>query len=393
MPNPRPSDAAPIPSAPAVLDSNRTEERLRLLIDSAVDYAIFTMTFDGTIDSWNVGAGRMFGYDTEEVIGKNFALLFTPEDRAAGVPEREAGQAATVGRAEDERWHVRKDGSRLYCSGVTTRLGGDAPVGLAKIARDLTTQRQAEQAVEAAHAALDERVRQRTSELAAEVAMHTAARHDVTRLLRKLVSSQEEQRARIARDLHDHLGQQLTALRLTLERHRERCTEGDTGDIARALEQTQSINGELDFLAWELRPAMLDDLGLAAALPRYVAEWAEHHGVAVECRTVGYGRGHLTPEAEVTFYRIAQEALNNTLKHAFASQVNVILESRDGVVMLAVEDDGGGFDVEAVQAGESGLGLANMRERAALIGGTLAVESGPNQGTTIFLRCPIDPAS
>jgi two-component system, chemotaxis family, CheB/CheR fusion protein len=377
----------------AALHMRGSEERLQLLIDSAVDYAIFTMTFDGMVDSWNAGAERIFGYRAHEIIGKNFEILFTPEDRAAGMPAAEARQAAVNGRADDERWHVRKDGSRLFCSGVTTRLGGDIPIGLAKIARDLTAQREAASAIDTANAALEERVQQRTSELAAEVTLHAAAEQHVTRLLRKLVSSQEEQRARIARDLHDHLGQQLTALRLTLERHRESCAAPADGGIERALEQTKSIDGELDFLAWELRPAVLDDLGLAVALPTYAAEWAEHHGVAVECRTSGYARGHLSPEAEITFYRITQEALNNILKHAHATRVNVILEARESAVRLAIEDNGAGFDVDEAKSSELGLGLANMRERAALIGATLEIESGPQQGTTIFVSCPIHMAS
>jgi two-component system CheB/CheR fusion protein len=366
-----------------------SEERLRLLIDGAVDYAIFTMTLDGIVDSWNVGAERMFGYTSAEIIGSSCEILFTPEDRAAGMPALEIGRAVLEGRADDERWHLRKDGSRLYCSGVTSRMGGDPPKGLAKIARDLTTRQQAERAVEEAHATLDDRVEQRTSALAAEVLQHVAAEQHVTRLLRKLVTSQEDQCARIARDLHDHLGQQLTALRLTLERHRGRCSStSNDDDIGRAIAQTRSIDSEVDFLAWELRPAVLDDLGLAAALPRYVQEWSQHYGIAAECQVTTTARDGLPREAEVTFYRIAQEALNNVLKHAHASQVDVLLERRDNLVTLTIEDNGVGFDLEGSDTADRGLGLAGMRERAALVGATLDIESVPTQGTTIFIRCP-----
>jgi two-component system, chemotaxis family, CheB/CheR fusion protein len=364
------------------------EERLRLLIDSAIDYAIFTMTDDGLIDSWNTGAERMFGYPASNIIGRSGATLFTPEDRADGVPDRELEQARRAGRADAERFHLHRDGTRFYCSGVTTKLG-DA-LGFAKIARDLTAQRDADVALKHAHATLEERVRDRTRELEAEVARRASAQDHVMSLLRKLVTSQEDQRARIARDLHDQLGQQLTALRLTLERHRERCTlhaEGADEDLDRALALGRGIDDEMDFLAWELRPAALDDLGLVAALPRFLETWSKHYGLAADFQSTGFTSGRLSLEAEVTFYRITQEALNNVIKHAHASRVNVILENRDGSVILVVEDDGVGFDLGDRTTAEKGLGLMGMHERASLIGATLEIESAPGNGTTIFVRC------
>src|SRR6185503_1606404 len=126
-----------------------------------------------------------------------------------------------------------------------------------------------------------------TSELAHE-------QEQVRGLLRALVTAQEDQRRRIARDLHDQLGQQLTALRLTLER---------------GLAIVSAVTEEVDFLAWELRPAVLDDLGLAAALPRFIREWSKHYAVDAEFRLSGFAAGHLSKEAEVSYYRIAQEAL------------------------------------------------------------------------------------
>jgi two-component system CheB/CheR fusion protein len=126
----------------AELRVRASEERLRILIDSALDYAIFTMTDDGHIDSWGTGAERMFGYPSSDIVGRHVSALFTPEDQAAGVAEHELASARASGRAEDERWHVRQDGVRLYCSGVTMRLR-DAPApGFAKITRDLTHQQE-----------------------------------------------------------------------------------------------------------------------------------------------------------------------------------------------------------------------------------------------------------
>ena len=363
------------------------EERLRLLIESAVDYAIFSLDATGRIDYWNAGAQRMFHYAAEEILGQPFDLLFTPEDRAAGAPEQELRKAESVGRAEDERWHLRKNGERIYCSGVTTKLGGTRGLGFCKIARDLTAQRRSEEALRAAHADLEHRVDERTSQLQERVRRHAESEEAVTALLRKVVTAQEDERGRIARDLHDQLGQQLTALRLILERAAEH-GEPATADLGRALEITAALDREIDFLAWELRPAVLDDLGLGAALPRVVEAWGEHYGIETACRSGNYLAGQLSREGEVTFYRILQEALNNVVKHAGASRVDVLLEVSGGTVTLVVEDNGLGFDPTDPASTTERMGLVGMRERAALIGASLQIESKPGAGTAVYLRSP-----
>jgi two-component system CheB/CheR fusion protein len=368
----------------AEMQVRASEERLRLLIDSVVDYAIFTVTEDGRIDSWNAGAQRMYGYAAEEIVGRDVSLLFTPEDRAAGLPAQDLGTVRENGRSTDERWHLRKDGSRFFCTGATARLAGGT--GFAKIARDLTERRHSELALEQARDTLENRVEQRTTELQAEVARGLAASAQVSSLLRRVVTAQEDERARIARDLHDQLGQQLTALRMALERCRTNNTAVEPDDLDRALQLIHSIDREVDFLAWELRPAMLDDLGLAVALPRYVEEWSEHYKVNAEFHATSSIAGRLSPTAEITFYRVAQEALNNVAKHAHATRVDVMLETRGDAVVLVVEDDGVGFDTENRELAEHGIGLAGMNERAALIGATLQVESTPGQGTSVYLR-------
>jgi PAS domain S-box-containing protein len=369
----------------------QSEERLRMLLDSALDYAIFTVTEDGSIDSWNPGAERMFGYAADEIIGVDFGELFTQEDRADGIPMKELAEARRSGRASDERYHLRKSGARFYCSGVTRRLGAGG-IGFAKIARDLTGQQVAADALKGAHDELEQRVRLRTSELQAAVVEQAEAKHSVTTLLHRLVSAQEDERRRIARDLHDHFGQQLTTLRLALERSQQNRGKTDAGheEVARALVLTQQIGRDLDFLAWELRPAALDELGLAAALPRFVTEWSAHVGIPAEFRFGGFENGQIPRDAEVAFYRVAQEALNNISKHAHASRADVVLAVNDGEVVLVIEDDGVGFESAGDGFRANGLGLAGMRERAALVGATLQVESTPGKGTSIYLRRPVE---
>lgn len=258
------------------------------------------------------------------------------------------------------------------------------------IAGDLTSQRQAASNLQHAHDHLEERVKARTGELQAEVVRRAGAQQHITRLLHRIVTAQEDERSRIARDLHDQLGQQLTALRLAIERHCESQHGGQSDEeLERALTLARQIDSQVDFLAWELRPAVLDDLGVAAALPRYLSEWSAHHGIATDFQKIGSLPAGLGPQAETTLYRVTQEALTNVLKHAHASRVDVVLEGLRDAVTLVIEDDGVGFDPAAVEKGCVGIGLVGMRERAALINATLQVESTPGKGTTIFLRCPL----
>jgi two-component system CheB/CheR fusion protein len=364
----------------------QSEERLRLLIDGAIEYAIFTMTTDGVIDSWNSGAERMFGYRADEIIGKHFDVLFTAEDRAAGQAAQELATARETGRAADERFHVRRDGSRFYCSAATIRLGETQ--SFAKIARDLSVQQQARDALRVVEAEFDSRMRERTDQLEAQVSVREAAHHHVSSMLRRIVTAQEDERARIARDLHDQLGQQLTALRLHLQRIKEQ-SRGDGAEVEQALRLTQQVDRDLDFLSWELRPAVLDDLGLTAALPLFVAEWSDYYRIGAEYQTGRYTSGMLGRDSEVVFYRVAQEALNNVVKHAHATRVDVLLEARDGSVVMVIEDNGVGFDPLDSANKDKGIGLVGMQERARLIGATLDVESREGDGTSVFLRAPL----
>jgi PAS domain S-box-containing protein len=340
------------------------------------------MSDDGVIDSWNAGAQRLWGYPCDDIVGKRFDTLFTPGDQEAGIPARELATARREGRALDERLHQRADGTTFFASGVTTRLGDDARFGFAKIARDLTGVRRSAEELREAQWTLEQRVADRTIELEQQQA-------HIRGLLRQLVTTQEEQRARIARNLHDSLGQQLTALRLTIERAQQARVSGDELHevLARSLAIIASVSRELDFLAWEMRPAVLDDLGLAAALQRFLQEWSQHYGIEPQFRLSGFRAGDLSKEAETTYYRIAQEALNNVLKHAHAKRVDVLLETSRGLVSLIVSDDGIGFDPGNAPVAIDGLGMFSMRERAAVIGATLEVESSPGQGTTVYVRC------
>lgn len=375
----------------------RSEERLRLLMESIKDYAIFSMDADGSIDSWTVGAEQAFGYTSQEIIGLHVDIIFTPEDRVAAEPQQELLTARTTGRAADERWYLRKDGSRFYASGIVTPLRDDPTLGYVKVVRDLSDQKQREHELEQAQELLETRVEERTSELAGvnatlqrEVSVRIRSEAIQVELMRRLVRAQEDERHRIARDLHDQMGQQLTALRLRLETLKDSygSNEQTTRQVEEVQEIARQIESDIDFLAWELRPAALDDLGLKDTLDAYVKTWSAHFDIAAQFHSAALDHNRFAPEIETNLYRIAQEALNNVSKHAKASRADVILERRDGYAVLIIEDDGVGFDPKAEPMPGSRLGLIGMIERAALLGGKLEIESVPGQGTTLFARVP-----
>jgi signal transduction histidine kinase len=214
-----------------------------------------------------------------------------------------------------------------------------------------------------------------------------AVRSDSGNLMRKIVTAQEDERARIARNLHDEFGQLITALRLSLERVQERLVKrgGRDDDLDRALSLTQVMDAEIGFLSTELRPPALD-LGLSAALPQYVREWSRHYGVEIAYKGDSLPPGLLGRDAEVAFYRIAQEALTNIAKHAHASRADLLIESRDQSVCLVIEDNGVGFDPRDAETSQRGVGLLGIRERAGLIGAEFQIESRPGDGTSIFVR-------
>lgn len=213
-------------------------------------------------------------------------------------------------------------------------------------------------------------------------------------LLRRVVVAQEEERSRVARDLHDNMGQHLAGLMLQLNSLKNFCSsESSAADrLQQSLDVANQIAQEAHRLAWELRPAVLEDWGLHTALTTHLDEWSKSSGIKADFYSPALAERRFPPEVETTVYRIVQEALTNVMKHARARQVSLILEHRQSTLLAVVEDDGQGFDtrrsLEASHA-ERRLGLIGMRERAASVGGTVTIESTPGSGTTVFVRIPL----
>ena len=265
--------------------------------------------------------------------------------------------------------------------------------------------RYAEVALQSERSQLEARVRERTAELTetnralqAEIAQRQRAQEDRRLVLRRLSEAQETERGRISRELHDRLGQDMTALKLGLQLLRKQ------GPFALPVQETigrlekliEGLMRDMHRLAWELRPSALDDLGLELALHRYLTEWSQNCGVPVDFHSHGLEGERLPPEFETTLYRIAQEALTNISRHAQARRVSVLLESGPPGVSLIIEDDGQGFQVDSTRPALPGcekLGILGMQERLNLVGGALEIESGPGAGTTVFARLPLPTAA
>jgi signal transduction histidine kinase len=213
-------------------------------------------------------------------------------------------------------------------------------------------------------------------------------------LLEKLISAQEEERRRIARELHDEASQSLAALVINLEAIADTLPVRyhDTRQKLDFLkEQATQTAGGIRNLALELRPSALDDLGLSMAIDWYVKDYLTKRGLDVKIEVIG-PKTKLPSYTETMLFRIIQEALTNIVKHAEASLVKVQLQLSDSVAMVQVEDNGKGFDVEATLSGEGirrNLGLHGMAERATLLGGTFTIRSQPGQGTRLRVEMPL----
>ncbi len=366
------------------------EERFRLLVEGAPDYAMFLLDPDNTITYWSSGAEKVFGWSAAEAIGQTGELIFTPEDRARHQVEKEISTAREKGFAPDRRWHLRKDGSRLWVDGVMRRVDGkDGRVrGFAKIARDATEQRQIDQALSEARDELEQRVLDRTRDLRATNTELERAMSQRQELEKELLEISEREKRRVGEDLHDMICQELTATALFLKSTAKRLGN-ESPPAAETLEEAaQIVNRNVGLardLARGLQPADLKGSGLKQAL-RSLAEQACENS-DLKCHFKATRGARVTDDTiALHLYRVAQEALKNSIKHSGASNVLIILDRSDTHVCVIVQDDGKGF---SPKRRTKGLGLHIMRYRANALGGELRIEKRRTGGTEIICTIPM----
>lgn len=377
-----------------------SEENYRVIVNQAVA-GIFKLDLNGNITFSNQRFCEMLDYTCEELLEMSAGQIVYTEDmpRNNWLFKRLKNQGLSY---EIEKRLVRKDGSLVWVnnqvSPVFDRAGSAESVIVVSV--DITERRRAEETLQQVNDELEHRVINRTrqlsdlnEELKKEIGERERVEADRERLLRRVVSAQEDERQRIAREMHDQLGQNLSALALKLSVLKNDYDQQPVlrEHFASLKKIVKQLDADVGYLIHVLRPTALDDFGLVVALSNYVRNWSKQCGIRAELHKSGMEKDRLTSEIETVLYRITQEALTNVAKHANAENVDILLERRSDQVSLIIEDDGGGFDVEqAYDASEKRLGLINMRDRAALVGGTLAVESNPGAGATVVVRIPAE---
>ncbi len=341
----------------------QAEEKYRSIFENAIE-GIFQSSPDGRFISANPAMARMFGYDSaEDLINdrKDIEFQHYVEPELRRIFENLISEKGMVQGFELQAY--RKDGSTIWTSENVRAVRDEngALLYYEGIVEDITQRKQVE----------EERIE----------------------LLRRLMNAQEDVQRRISRELHDQMGQSLAALLLGLKTLMPAVREESaTETIQRLQEITNGMADEMHNLIRELRPTALDDLGLQTALANYFEEWTQRSSVAIDFHSNGLLEQRLGTLLESNIYRIVQEALNNVIKHASAKNVSIILEKRGNRVLLIIEDDGAGFDAEALlktPTRNRRFGLLGMQERAALVGGSLSIESTPGIGTTVLVHIDI----
>ncbi|HYU61663.1 MAG TPA: PAS domain S-box protein [Solirubrobacterales bacterium] len=345
-------------------------EMLRLLVESAQDYAIFVIDLEGRVLTWNEGAERIFGYRADEIMGRRIDLFFIEADRVAGRRRRLLDLALQQGRVDVEGVRVRRDGTAFQASVVTTALRDESgsPRGFSKVIRDVTERRQAEEA-------LERRARE-VQELADQRA----------RLVLELMSAEERERRRISQALHDDALQNLLAAKQDLIDAR-RNGERDVEAIGRAEESIGRTIEQLRDTALELHPLLLENEGLAVALDAVAKGAAALGGFRCSVRVETDASG----VNDQVVLAIVRELLVNAAKHSDADRVSVVVERDDGQLVLDVVDDGKGMPATRYEAAlsEGHLGLASIAQRLDALGGALEVSSAPGGGTAVSAALPV----
>jgi PAS domain S-box-containing protein len=373
----------------------------------ALPAAVYTTDREGRITLFNDQAAQLWGRRPE--IGKDLWCgswrIFRPD--GTPLPHEQCPMAAALHEGRSVRGQEivveRPDGARVYVLPHPEPLRDAAGevVGAVNMLVDITDRKHAEERLRGAHDELERRVEERTAQLARvnetlkiEIEQHKQTEAARMEFMQQLINAKEAERHRIARELHDQMGQHLTALILGLKVLKDGTPE--SSPARERLQQLQEladlIGKEVHHVALELRPTALDDFGLHTTLVNYVEEWSERSGVGVDFHSTGLDGKRLPSPIETALYRVVQEGLTNVLKHAQARRVSLIIQCSPDQVLAILEDDGRGFDADAAisSRGPRGrLGLLGMRERVALVGGTLTIESTPGRGTTIFARIPL----
>jgi PAS domain S-box-containing protein len=365
----------------------QSEERFRLFSENVIDYALIPLDSDGNVSGWNTGAQRIFGYSEDEIVGRSAGQFFTRQDILGGEPEWDLSEAVARGRSEMERWMVRKDGTRFWARWVTTPMRDEhgTLLGYARVLRDETERKEAEEEWARFEAREREALRNKVRSTGEAL---DRSKEELRALAASLIKAQEEERRRIARELHDDLNQQLAVLGLGLARLGRESADPETfrSELKRLEQLAACISDDLRRLSHQLHPSIIYHLGLPAALRNLIEEFQRGRSAPVTFEA-GQFQHELPADVAAAIYRITQEALHNIAKHAPEAPVAVTLVPEGPELRLTIEDKGPGFHPEEAR-GRGGLGIISMKERTQILGGTFTIYSERGTGTRIDVRVP-----
>ncbi len=370
-----------------ITERRRSEEQITYmarLMEDATD-AIFSTDASFVIRSWNKAAELLFGYALAEVRGKSArAILRTQmnEDIISEIREKMLGNGYWKG----EVCYLTKSGMvltiMLSASAVKDKEG--RPDGFVMVCRDFTERKKLELQLEQFNKELEEQVRRKTDEI-------NQSYQDIRQLASHLQDVREEERAGIAREIHDELGQQLTGLKMDVSWMSKRKTVQEDGELRQKAAATIGLLDQTIMtvrrIATDLRPSILDDLGLVAAIEWQCQEFGRRSGIRTEF-TSAVTDFPFSSAIAIGLFRICQESLTNVARHAAAGRISIELQRENNAYMLTIEDDGKGFEV-GTTASQKTLGLLGMKERALMMGGEFRIESEPGKGTKLFVTVPI----
>lgn len=349
------------------------EEPFVLFVESVQDYAIFMLDVQGIVSTWNAGAERAKGYTSSEIIGKHFSAFY-PQDVRSTKPQELLNRAASEGHVEDEGWRVRKDGSKFWARVTITAVKDESGtlIGFGKVTRDLTEQKRNEQALE------DSRRKLQDSEKSLrELSLH-------------LLRTQDEERRRIGREIHDSLGQYLSVLKMKLDS----MPATGTGEIAECARITEECVKEVRTISYLLYPPMLEEMGLKSAVPWYLDGFSQRSGIQTTFR-IPDAFERLSRDAELVLFRVLQESLTNIQRHSGSKTAEISIDSAGDSVTLQVTDHGKGIPAAILEQGTQdwmgslGVGLRGMSERLRQLGGALEISSG-DAGTKVCATVPLE---
>jgi PAS domain S-box-containing protein len=357
-----------------------SEQRFQLLVEAAQDYAIFMLDPGGRITSWNVGGERIKGYKASEIIGKHISCFYPEEEARAAKPQRLLELARREGRSEDEGWRVRKDGTKFWANVVITALRdkNGQVIGFSKVTRDFTERMQTQRALQDSKRSLQD------------------SEKSLRELSLSLLRTQDEERRRIGRDLHDCLGQYLAALKMKLDAGQSVAARGQAIDkdvFAQCSQLTEESIKELRTICYLLYPPMLEELGLKSAISWYLEGFTKRSGIQTTFEVLpDFER--LAQDVELALFRVLQESLTNVHRHSGSPTAAVRLLLNDETVVLEISDQGKGTQITSFEKdgrdwiSSVGVGLRGMNERVSQLGGKLELSSS-HEGTIVSASVPV----